>query len=70
MNRYEYPKLDEHLYREVLPNGLNVILLPRKGFSRKIAYFVTDFGSIHTDFHFEGKNWSVPDGEHPVPVLS
>ena len=57
-----YPRLDENLWRETLPNGLDVIILPRKGFSRKIAYFVTDFGSIHTDFTFEGKTHRVPAG--------
>ena len=62
MNRMSYPRLDEQVWRETLPNGLDVIFLPRKGFSRKIAYFVTDFGSIHTDFHFEGREYHVPAG--------
>ena len=62
MKLTEYPRLDEQVWRETLPNGLDVILLPRKGFSRKIAYFVTDFGSIHTDFSFEGKEHHVPMG--------
>ena len=62
MNRTHYPRLDEQVWRETLPNGLDVILLPRQGFSRKIAYFVTDFGSVHTDFFFEGKEHHVPAG--------
>ena len=62
MKLTQYPRLDEQLLREKLPNGLDVILLPRKGFSRKIAYFVTDFGSVHTDFFFEGKEHHVPAG--------
>ena len=62
MNRTHYPRLDEQVWRETLPNGLDVILLPRKGFTRKIAYFVTDFGSIHTEFEFEGKTHRVPAG--------
>ena len=62
MNRTHYPRLDEQVWRETLPNGLDVILLPRKDFSRKIAYFVTDFGSVHTDFFFEGKEHHVPAG--------
>ena len=62
MNMTHYPRLDEQVWRETLPNGLDVILLPRKGFSRKIAYFVTDFGSIHTDFAFEGREHHVPAG--------
>ena len=62
MNMTHYPRVDEQVWRETLPNGLDVIFLPRKGFSRKIAYFVTDFGSIHTDFFFEGKEHHVSAG--------
>jgi len=50
------------LYREQLSNGLTVIVLPRPGFSRKLAYFVTDFGSIHTDFSLEGREIHAPAG--------
>ncbi len=60
--KIQYPKLDEVAYREKLPNGLDVIVVPRKGFSKKIAYFVTDFGSIHTSFSFEGRDYQVPAG--------
>ena len=62
MNRVYYPGLDETLYRERLENGLTVMVVPRPGFSRRLAYFVTDFGSIHTDFTFEGKRHQVPAG--------
>ena len=48
MIKTQYPKLDEVLFRKTLSNGLDVIVLPRAGFSRKIAYFVTDFGSSPT----------------------
>ena len=62
MIRQYYPELDETLYREVLENGLTVAVLPRKDFTRKIAYFVTDYGSIHTAFSFEGQEHHVPAG--------
>ena len=62
MKQYEYPELGEVLYQQVLPNGLTVAVVPRKGFSRKMAYFVTDFGSVHTDFAFEGREYHVPAG--------
>ena len=62
MIKTQYPKLDEVLFRKTLSNGLDVIVLPRSGFSRKIAYFVTDFGSIHTEFTFAGKLWQTPAG--------
>ena len=62
MTEYQYPKLGERVWRKVLSNGLTVAVVPRPGFSRKLAYFVTDFGSIHTDFELEGKTYSVPAG--------
>ena len=62
MNLFHYPKLDEGAYRETLSNALDVIVVPKKGFSRKIAYFLTDFGAIHTEFEFEGKHHRVPAG--------
>ena len=62
MKRFDYPELDETLYTTVLPNGLTVSVVPRKGFTKSLAYFVTDFGSIHTDFSLEGKPVHAPAG--------
>ena len=60
MTQKQYPELDETLYRETLENGLTVLVVPRKGFTKKLAYFVTDFGSIHTDFRLDGRNTTPP----------
>jgi len=57
-----YPELDETLFREVLKCGLTVAVVPRKNFSKKIAYLAVDFGSIHTDFTLDGKSYHVPAG--------
>ena len=62
MTPYEYPELDETLYRQKLPNGLTVCVVPRKGFTRSLAYFVTDYGSVHTDYRFGGKDYRSPAG--------
>ena len=62
MNYFEYPQLGEGLYKEQLPNGLTVMVVPRPGFSKKLAYFVTDFGAIHREFNLEGKKITVPAG--------
>ena len=62
MNPIRYPELDETVYRTVLENGLTVLVVPRKGFTKKLAYFVTDFGSIHTEFTLDGRRCSVPAG--------
>ena len=62
MNRFEYKELDEVLYSEVLENGLTVLVLPRKGFSKKLAYFMTDYGAVHTRFSLEGTEYTAPAG--------
>jgi len=62
MNKTYYPQLDETLYRATLPNGLTVCVCPRPGFQRKSAYFVTNYGSIHTKFTFEGRTHQTPEG--------
>ena len=62
MNKIEYPRLGESIHKTVLSNGLTVEVVPRPGFTKKLAYFVTDFGSIHTCFELEGENYTVPAG--------
>ena len=62
MNRTHYERLGEDLISDVLPNGLKIYVVPRPGFSRKLAYFVTDFGSIHQEFELEGEKYCVPAG--------
>ena len=62
MRKYEYPGLGEKVCRCVLPNGLNIMVVPRPGFTKRLAYFVTDFGSIHTEFTLDGVEHRVPAG--------
>ena len=62
MEKIVYPELTEELYRTVLPNGLPVVVVPRPGFTRKLAYFVTDFGAIHTEFTLDGVSRQAPAG--------
>ena len=62
MTRIEYPELDETLYQQTLANGLTVCVVPREGFTKRLAYFVTDYGSIHTQYSLDGKNHQAPAG--------
>ena len=62
MEKRIYPALGEEIFWNRLPNGLTVAVVPRPGFSRKLAYFVTDFGAIHTEFTVDGKDCKVPAG--------
>ncbi len=57
-----YPRLDETVYWDKLPNGLTLAVIPRKGFSRKMAYFVTGAGSLHREFTMDGVNYQAPMG--------
>ena len=62
MTRIDYPELDETLYQEVLPNGLTVCVVPRKGYTKRLAYFVTDYGSVHTTYTLDGEKKVSPAG--------
>ena len=62
MTETAYPRLGEQAARQVLENGLTVIVVPRPGASKKMAYFVTDFGSIHRHFRLDGQEHRVPVG--------
>ena len=62
MDKIYYPELDETLYRDTLENGLTLMVVPKRGFTKKLAYFVTDYGSIHTEFTFGGQTHSAPAG--------
>ena len=62
MSYTEYPRLGEILWQEILPNGLTVAVVPRRGFTKKLAYFVTDYGSVHTKFRLDGVEYEAPAG--------
>ncbi len=57
-----YPRLGETVFWETLENGLTVAVVPRPGFSKKLCYFVTDYGAIHTHFTEDGKEIVAPAG--------
>ena len=62
MKKTYYPRLDETVCRRTLPNGLKILVVPKPGFTRKIAYFVTNYGSVHTSFTLDGKAYTTPAG--------
>jgi len=63
MHTIQHPELQETLYYEKMPNGLDVYVLPKEGFQKTYATFSTRYGSI--DNHFRvvgGEDHQVPDG--------
>ena len=45
MNERYYPRIDETLYHEELDNGLNVFVVPKPGYNKTYATFMTKFGA-------------------------
>lgn len=62
MEKCYYPQVGETLYKTTLSCGLPVAVLPRPGFTKKLCYFVTDFGAIHNKFTVDGEEYTAPAG--------
>ena len=64
MNKVTFDQLQETLYHEELPNGLDVYVLPKKGFNKTFATFTTKYGSMDNHFIPLGQKEAVrvPDG--------
>ncbi len=48
METLSYPGVQETLYREMLPNGLEVVVLPKPGFRKLMRPFPLDMAPLIT----------------------
>lgn len=64
MEKITFDNLQETLFHERLDNGLEVYILPKRGFSKTYVTFTTKYGSIDNTFIPRGKDEfvTVPDG--------
>ncbi|MFV9509785.1 EF-P 5-aminopentanol modification-associated protein YfmH [Tepidibacillus sp. LV47] len=62
MKKIIFEQLDETLFTDRLDNGLQVYVLPKKGFQKTYATFTTRYGSIDREFKVNGQLIKVPDG--------
>lgn len=64
MEKIIFEQLQEEMYYEKLDNGLDVYILPKKGFNKTYATFTTKYGSIDNHFLPPEKDEfiKVPDG--------
>lgn len=64
MEKIQFDHLQETLYKETLANGLNVYILPKRGYSKTFVTFTTNYGSIDRTFVPRGseEELTVPDG--------
>ena len=64
MQEIKCEKIREKLYKTKLSNGLQVLIIPKKGVQKKYIIFGTHFGSIDNRFVMPNTNEEVaiPDG--------
>nr|WP_263313462.1 pitrilysin family protein [Mammaliicoccus sp. Marseille-Q6498] len=64
MSNQYYEQIDETVYEETLENGLKVVVIPKKGFSKTFVTYTTQFGSLDHTFkpHGSDEYVTVPDG--------
>ena len=62
MNAVQYERLGETVYRETLPNGLELRVVPKPEHAKKYAFFATRYGGMDTRFQLNGQWLDTPAG--------
>ncbi len=62
MQRIDYPAIGETLYTSKLPNGLPVFVVPKKGYRKSFACYVTNYGAADRRFTLAGEAKDTPAG--------
>lgn len=62
MKQTFYERIGESVYRETLPNGLLINIVPKRDFARSYAFFATRYGGMDTRFCLNGKWLDTPAG--------
>ena len=57
-----YQRIGESVYREKLPNGLQLCVVPKPEHAESYAFFATRYGGMDTRFQLEGKWLDTPAG--------
>jgi len=85
MQKLEYPSVGEVLWRDTLPNGLRLAVIPKPGYTRSFAFFAANYGGADRRFrlgddfvetplgvaHFlEHKMFDMPDGDNALTLFS
>jgi predicted Zn-dependent peptidase len=59
-NNYSF--LQETVYQSTLPNGLSLVVIPKRGYAKVYSIFATKFGSYSSRFSTNGEEFSLPLG--------
>ena len=54
MQKHDYPNIGETLYSAELPNGLQLRVVPKKGFATFYAAFAANYGGADRRFELDG----------------
>ena len=57
-----YDRIGESVYREKLPNGLMICVVPKPGYAKSYAFFATRYGGMDVRFRLSGKWLDTPAG--------
>ena len=62
MERLEFPRVGEEMYRHVLDNGLTVFVFPKPEYQKSYAFFATCYGGMDLRFEKDGVEHETPAG--------
>lgn len=62
MTTVEYPIIDERVFKCTMENGLQLYVVPKRGFEKRYVFFATNYGSIDMEFTIGGKRQKTPAG--------
>ncbi len=62
MKQTFYERTGESVCREVLPNGLQIRVIPKPDYAKKYAFFAASYGGMDTRFTLDGKPMDTPAG--------
>ena len=62
MRLKSYENIGEQVLSQTLPNGLQVYVIPKPGYSKAYAFFATNYGGVDRRFRLGGKWIDTPEG--------
>ena len=62
MTLTEYPEIKEQVYKEELPNGLTIFVIPKREYHKRFAMFAADYGGADRRFRLGGDWIDTPEG--------
>ena len=67
MKLHEYPEIGEKLYSTVLPNGLEIRVIPKEGFLHLLCRVHDKLRRAHRRFTVDGRTVDTPRGRRALP---